>query len=253
MAGPASKSPGRAFLSGVMRPEHCWGTTFVYSVVSSHSTMTVSSANLLEIKCWKNVKTILCCRRLLRKKVYSFVESKRKSSLTAFDYLETDYPRGKLKRKTMSPLQESPECNRTTAMAGLRAWLLPICPSRVSAMSLKLGRKCALSDSENINDWTRKSRPFSFGKWTQDETEELHLPVFSAPYSTEWNPRSQKWKRVSNAPPPALTPCPLFRTLWKCIPHVAIGLATTFTAPCSLGNDFPFNLRRNLFISQPLS
>lgn len=130
IAGLASKFAGRAFLSGVMRPEHRWRTTFVYSVFSSHSTMTVSSANLLEIKCWKNVKTILCCRRLLRKRVYSFVGSKRKSFLTAFDYLETDYPRGKLKRKTMSPLQESPECNLTTAMAGERG----SCPSALAGL-----------------------------------------------------------------------------------------------------------------------
>lgn len=31
----------------------------------------------------------------------------------------SDYPRGKFKGKTTSPLQESPECNPTTEMAGV--------------------------------------------------------------------------------------------------------------------------------------
>lgn len=100
--------PGGTFLSGAMRPEHCW-RTFVYPVFSSHSTMTVSSANLLEIKCWKMLKLLCAVGIYLKKKnICSFVESKENHLWPLSCYLETDYPRGKLKRKTMSPLQESP-------------------------------------------------------------------------------------------------------------------------------------------------
>lgn len=60
-----------------------------------------------------------------KKNVCSFVESKENHLRLLSCYLEIDYPRGKLKRKAMSPLQQSPECNPTTAMAGVPRAHLP--------------------------------------------------------------------------------------------------------------------------------
>lgn len=53
-----------------------------------------------------------------KQNVYSFVEFLC-GLLLLPGYLETDHLRGKLKRKTMSPLQESHKCNPTTAMIDL--------------------------------------------------------------------------------------------------------------------------------------
>jgi hypothetical protein len=82
------------------------------------------------------------------KKVYSFVESKRKSSLTAF-WLFLIIPEVSSKEKPRLLYRKVPNAIQPPKWL---EWLTPILPSWVSAMSLKLGRRCALSNSENIND-----------------------------------------------------------------------------------------------------